>query len=1031
MSGQRILVLGTGPVMMGNFPEYNLAVATACRALKKLGHYVILLESHAASLAEDPGFCDKCYLEPLNRHSIEKLIEKERPHSILATVGGQNTLNIALLLHHFPHGLNHNFSFFGTTGHILETTQNAELFINAVQSLSAKTPESFVVNKHEKGVELGKTLGFPIVVKPVLAPGGIGTSITYNTKELDRAVAVALAVSQVKKAVIEKSLAGWKRTEWEVARDVRGQTAVIGGVEFIEPLGIHSADSPAVSPVQTLSDSEISSAKLLSTELIKKFKITGTATVQLAHNPSSEEVCVMSVDPRITRTSLWTGRAESVPVTEWHVFLCAGKSIDELAPEICEESRDLFDKNETKTRIWCRMPLFPDSRLMEKNELLTTYTKSVGNVAGVDTEFSRAMQKAVESADLKFEKPDKNETISHKDLLNELAKPLPTRIWNISLALNAGVSAEEISEASGINIWFINQFKNIFIENLNIKHTDILPLTKSKLSKTLFKSLGRTAFPEQESIDRTNSVLLISSESSLTKRGLEYEYILAQSVRELYDNGKYCILLSPNPLHLSDEAGVGLTHYVNFVSPENIEAVIKAENPTGIILQFENSLSSEIIEYVKKCSVPVLGTKVNSIERLRKRNRFQTLLQKLDVRMAPHGIAKNEKEVNVLISDIGFPVMVHPANPQNIPKVSVWYNNQDVETFLMRASSKELFPMSIESFLETGKEFHLDAVADGKKGFVAGIVEHVEEAGVHAADSAAFWPSTLIPENIINEATFILTKLVAELKLCGFVGVKFAFADEKLFLLDILPYATKSSGFIHKVTGKQFIHKVAGVLCGKPLSRIEAYEPLSEYLAVRAPVFPFPHFPYSDASLGPESCSIGEAVSFNHSFGIAYAKAISAAGNIIPTNGNVLLSIADRDKSDIIPIAKKLQSLGFGIIATPGTAAALKNLGLPGDQVLKIQDGRPNVVDKIIDGDVQLIISTPGGKNNRVSEAQMRHEAVDRKILVITTIAGARAIVAGIESFMRYGFDVFSLDEYMKELRRQEELNFVPQNLFD
>jgi len=1014
--------------MMGNFPEYNLAVARACRALKKLGHQVLLLESHAASLAEDQGFCDICYFEPINRLSIEKVIAKERPNSILATVGGQNTLNIALLIHHFPHGISGNLSFFGTTGHILETTQNAEIFINTVSSFSAKTPESFVVNKHEKGVELGKTLGFPIVVRPVLAPGGIGTSITYNKDELDRAVAVALAVSQVKKVVIEKSLAGWKRTEWEVMRDLRGNTTVIGGVEYIEPLGIHSADSPAVSPVQTLSEHEITSAKTLSTNLINKFNITGTATVQLAHNPSSEEVCVMSVDPRITRTSLWIERTEGTHVSEWHTFLCAGKSLEELNPEISEVSRDLFNQNETKTRIWCRMPLFPDSRLMGKNETLTTYNKSVGNVAGVDIDFSRALQKAVESIGMKFEKP---ENAGKKKLLNELAKPLPTRILNISLALNAGISAEEIRKVSGIDIWFIKQLNSLLTEKLNTKHVDILPSAKSKLSKTVFKSLGSSNYSGEEGVSRSNSVLLISSGSSLTERGFEYEYILAQAVRELYEIGKYCVLLSPNPLHLADEAGVGMTHYVNLVSPENIEAVIKEENPTGIILQFENSLSSKIIDYVKKCNVPVLGTKINSIERLRKRNRFQTLLQKLDVRMAPHGIAKNEKEVSVLIEDIGFPVMVHPSNPQNIPKVAVWYDEQDADAFIKQANQKELFPMSIESFLETGKEFHLDAVADGKNGFIAGIVEHVEEAGVHAADSAAFWPSTFIPENIINEANFVLTKLVAELKLCGFVGVKFAFAEEKLFLLDILPFATKSSGFIHKVTGQKFIPKVAKVLCGNSLSRVEAFEPLSEYLAVRAPIFPFPHFPNSDASLGPESCSIGEAVSFDHSFGIAYAKAISAAGNIIPTSGNVFLSIADRDKKDIIPLAKKLRSLGFGIIATPGTAEALNNAGLPGDQIMKIQDGRPNIIDKIIDGDVQLIISTPGGKGNRIAEAQMRHEAVDRKILVITTIAGARAIVAGIESFMRFGFDVFSLDEYMKKLRRQEELNFIPQNLFD
>jgi carbamoyl-phosphate synthase large subunit len=1079
---------------MGNGPEYNLSTAAACRTLREMGNTVILLESHVTSLAADEHFADITYLEPLNRLTIETIYNREDPHRVFASVGGQQALNIALLLYQIPHGLHKPLTFFGNSGDFLEATQNKERFTRIVHSTGAKTPRAFAVNKAAQGMELGRQLGFPIVVRATLALSGIATAVTYNSDELQHALDVALATSAVGEAVVEKSLAGYKRTEWEVVRDVRDEVMIVGSVEYIEPLGIHSNDSPVVTPVQSLPATERNRVEHLVEQLMRNFKLTGTATVQLAHGSNPDDIHVVKITPRINTTSLWCARAAGIPIVEWHVRLSAGEPLSELYKK-ADDTIDLFNaearQQEPQQSCWVRLPQFPGPRLMDSRELLTTYTKSVGSVTGVGPSFICALQKAVAAAGYAplgpgYRAREYSESWENERLLAEITRPTMWRIWDMYSGLRAGIAVDTLHDITGIDTWFISQLVQLYeLEQQwgSLQAKDLITSTEVKLEQLdNAKHMGcsdaqlaaainldesrLSAFREQQHLapcpvdpvagktqaptaveyrtlcygrdsgpgiqQDADVILIFGMVNSIIHRDSESEYIIAHAVREIHTRGKQSVLLSPNPLHLADEAGVPVRHYLEAVNVETVRAIIEHERPAGVILQFGERFTPDITALLKEMNVPILGTRIEHIERIRIRERFRIILQKLDVRQPAHGMAENAREAYMLADDIGYPIIVHPANPVNIPRIAIWYDQAEARQFLEQAPSlSELYPISIEKFLEDAKEFNVDGIADGTRLCVAGVIEYVEEAGVNSADSAAAWPVRTISPDILDKSREIASRIVEELNIRGIIGVKFAVRNDELFMIDLLPCVARSTVLLHKFTGCRFIPQAIQVLLGKSLDEIDCYEAAGNYRAVRAPVFPFTHFPGSSASLGPEKCSVGEAVGIDQSFGIAYAKALTAAGNLLPTKGNVLLAVSDRDKDYIIPIAKKLRFLGFGLLATAGTARELENIGVPFELVHKIHEGRPNAVDRIIDGDIQLIINTPGGKANRIAEAYMRQEAVERGILVITTIPGAYAAVSGIEAFMQHGFDVNPLEKYQHELRFQKEFRFEQQDSFD
>jgi carbamoyl-phosphate synthase large subunit len=1088
MPSQKILVLGTGPTLMGQGPECNLATLAACRALRELGHTVIMLESHAASLACDPAFAHVVYFEPINRATVEQIVNAELPNCVLATVSGQHALNIALLLHQLPFGLKSHLAFFGTAGDLLQATQDAETFARVVRGLGGHTPDLFVVSKQKQGEDLGRQLGFPVVVRPVLAPGGIGTAITYNTRELERAVEVALAVSPTGKVVVEKSLAGQKRTDWAVLRDLRGSVRVVGSIEYIEPLGIHSADSPAVSPAQTLSAEKKDRARRLAVELVARFQLIGAATVQFAHDDDNR-MTVLSVTPRVSRTSLLCGRVAMVSIAAWHVRLCGGVPIDELPASESQASAELFEPAATEPeRIWVRLPLFPGLRLMAPREALTTYPKSVGAVTTCGDSFLCALERAFAAGGGPALGPGCDSArhtaqLEDDEFRNELSRPTRNRMSLVYHALQMGMDTDEVHLLTGYDQFFCRQFaaladfehrwdafqpRELIARSEGqfelLREAKRLGCSDEQLAAAL--DLDSARFAEYRAqrglvagadclthcalehasgpVYRTvsyaphaarlqqqpgNRILILGSAGSVLEWMPEFDYLTARMIRSLHSDGVSTVLLSPNALHLADECGVPFVHYLDPVQPETVAAVFELERPSGVIIQCVHRHSDAVRAFLRESRIPLLGTSIDEIERLDARNRFQLLLQKLEIRQPTHGVAANAREAYRLAThDIGYPVMVHPAHALHIPRVAIWYDEQDARAFLEQAPSlTELYPLSIEQFLEEGREFQLQAIGDGQCAITTGILELVEEAGVHYADSAAVWPPRTIPPEILDESRDLAQRLAAELKLRGFFGVNCAYARDRLYILDILPHASGSTVFLDAVTGGKLIPVAARVLLGTSLADIDWSEPSGDFLGVRAPVFPFSHYPGTDASLGPENCSIGHAVSVARTFGAAYAKALMAAGNRLPTKGNALLSVADHDKQAIIPVAKKLRSLGFGILATTGTAAVLEQEGIPVDAVMKLQEGRPHIIDRIIDGDVNLIINTPHGKANRIAEAHIRHEAVDRGILLVTTVAGAIAAVDGVEAFMRHKTDILPLDSYVKDLRHQRSLPFDQQ----
>ncbi|NLF38277.1 carbamoyl-phosphate synthase large subunit [bacterium] len=1069
---------------MGQGAEYILAAAEACRVLRSLGHHVIALESHAAAFSIDARFSDTAYVETLNRETIEKIIRRERPHALLATVGGQTALNAALMLHRLPASEGQRASFFGSAPALLETTQSPEQFARMMNTLGAHAPESFVISREKQGMEFVRHLGFPLVVRAVLAPGSIGTAITYNRQELERAVQIALAVSPVQQAVVEKSLAGSKRTEWEIVRDGRDNVRAVGCIEYIEPLGIHSADSPAVLPVQSLRPDEAKAAQALACQAVRRLQLTGTATVQLAHCGGQGALAVVSVTPRVTRTTVWCARFTGLPLIEWHVRLSAGQPLDALVAGTACAAPDAQAIEADKC--WCRLPLFPGTRLMRQGEELTTYTKSIGGVAGAGHDFISALQRAIAAGGLPplgpgGAMPKDIAAAGLDELRTKLKNATPLRLWQAYRALQLGAGAGEIHEITGIAAHFLERLcelqaferrwvslqprdlvarstvgRDVLIEakqsgcgdeqlarSLNIEEKrlhehraergvvprvrTLAPQAGAGHSGTEFRWFTFAGTPEASAAPARDDapVLLIGPGAIRFERLIEVQYCLAEMVRELHALGRRCVLIARNPLHFADALGARLTQYIEPLNREAVSQVIAAERPGGVILQFVDRDARGAIAAVEEAGIPFLGTGIDALDRLATRERFNTLAQKLDLRQPPHGMAENAWDAYVTASDIGYPVMAHPARAISLPRVAIWYDSQDARNFLEQATSlSELYPLSIERFLEEGKEFEFVCIGDTREAYVAGVLEHIEEAGVHAADSGTVWPPRSIPSRVLDECGDIVRRLVRELRLRGLVSVKCVVADDKLFVLDVVPGATRSMAFVHRLCGGALLQLATRVVLGSQLRDLECPEVVSSILAVRAPVFPFSHFPGSDASLGPVMCSVGEAVGISPSFGIAYAKAQSAAGTPIPTKGMALISVADRDKDEIVPVAKQLRAIGFTILATAGTAARLHEQGVPVQTVCKVHEGRPNVVDRIIDGDVQLIINTPGGKENKRAETDMRHEAVQRGIPVITTIAGARATVAGIDAFMRHGLDPQPLQEHLKELRVQRQLTF-------
>ncbi len=1087
MAGQRILVLGTGPTGLGQGAEYNGAVAAACRALRALGHTVVLLESHASALAAAAEYAHTTYLEPLNRENIEKILMHERPHGVLATVGGRVALHTMLLMQQRQFGAaNARCTALGTSFELLEAALHSEHVSRAALALGSRCPQAFMVNKKKQGEEFGRQLGFPVVVRPVWAAGSLGTAITYNTQELDRAIDVALAVSPAGHIVIEKSLAGQQRTAWIVARDMRGAARVLGGVEYLEPLGIHSSDSPAVTPVQSMSDAECLILHSLAQHLVQRLQIAGVSTVHLAHGAGARDTTVLSISPHVTPAALWCGRANSIPVAAWHTRLNAGGALAEL--ERAMPSEDLFADQRPAAWVWCRMPVFPGRRLMGAREHLTTYAKSVGSVTGVGLEFVSALQRAIRAADLPplgpgHATPQFASTWSEDDLRAELGAPSVLRLWHVYRALQLGFSTEELQQLTHCAPWLIERLRAL--NELERRWVTMQPrdvaaagdacdeaLLEAKMlgcsDTQLADALGMDTARFRERCARKKitagnavvaddgggdnvrfatlvhgargramlpathgGVVIVGAGASLVNGAADYDYLTARVVAALRAAGRDCCLVSPTPLQAADDLGVPVRHYLE--PPHGaLREIVAAEQPAGLLLQCGERLPQPVLEHVRTLDVPVLGTSVHSLERLATRDRFHMLLQKLDVRQPSHSLAHNAHQAYTLADDVGYPVIVHPAQPKEMPRVVIWYDRQDARHFFEQATQlTEIYPLSIEKFLEDAREFHIDAIADGHDVMLAGIHEHVEEAGIHSADSAAVWPAHNLAPETAREARVVVTRLVRELRLCGFLGVKCALAQDKLYVLDVLPHAARSIALLDSLTGGRLVPLAVRMLLGGALRDADAHELVGDFLAVRAPVFPFHHFPGSDASLGPEHCSVGQALGVDKAFGIAYAKALTAAGNKLPTKGNVLLSIADRDKREIIPVAKQLRALGFGILATTGTAALMHEYGIPADATLKLQEGRPNVIDHIIDGDVQLIINTPGGKANRIAEAHLRHEAVDRGILVLTTVAGARAAVMGIEAFMRHGFDICTHAQHLRGLHQQQELVFEPQTTME
>lgn len=1081
MPTQRILVIGAGPVRMGHGLEYGVATDEACRALNEKGYTLIVLDNRTSAMTPDLYPHAAVYCEPLTHDVFDQVLARERPHAVLATAGGAPALHF-ILQRHYPGAVAGPCpTLFGPSAELLAATHDMETLRKVAESVGADAPQSSCVMNQRQGEDYAQQIGFPVIVQPRYCHGGVGTTIAYTQDEVARAVQIALSVSPIRHADITQSLYGMKRTEWVVLRDTRGTLHVVGGMEYIEPMGIHTADSPAVTPIQSLSEKTLAACKECICHATEKLALYGAVTFQLAHCYATGKMYIVSVEPYITRAALWVGRATHTDVVAHHIDCCESTPLDISGLTHAYPPTDFFtDEDRPTPSCWCRMPLFPGTRLFPSRDTLTTYSKSIGAVCGVGEDFLSAFFQAVYAAHASplgpsFSVQDNDISSEERDTHTAAMRLTPHRLWHVYRALQSGVALEELHHTTHIDPWFLEELVRArelqetwdAIPSGNFQtHTETYRAQfaaakcagcpDAQLARALGTDVARIADCRRElallagprllshdddatrrvtltyapgprtqylAHEAEETLLFLDTAESLVRHGPTHAYIIARMAAACHAHGARAILLSPDPLHSAAALGMPLRHYIVPVTPESLSHLLALERPCGVITHMDTDDIEPLASVLDMYDVPLLGASLDARRRIAHRERFHTLLQKLDIRQPPHAVAKNAQDVYITARDIGYPVMVHPARPSTVPRVAIWYDEDDARAFLHRAKSvSEIYPLSIESFIDTGKEYHIEAISDGTHVAIVGILEHVEEAGVHTADSAAFWPHRTLPAPIIETCKRYLTRIVEEVDVRGMISITVVVVDTTVYLLSVTPHASRSSAFMHMTTGRTFIPNALAMMRGETLQGGARDECTGSFIAVRTPVFPFARFPFSDASLGPEHYSIGEAVGVNTTFGTALAKAFTASGGIIPTRGVALLSLTDRDKGNAVALARQLRTLGFSLVATRGTAQALAAEGITATSVLKIHEGHPNALDYLCEGKIQLIINTPSGKEDRADEASLRHEALQRGLPVLTTVAGARAFIEGIQSFMRHGTLVRAMSEHTATLVHQREL---------
>ncbi len=1038
-----ILVIGSGPIVIGQACEFDYSGTQACKALKSDGYRVILVNSNPATIMTDPEIADRTYIEPLLPKYIERIIECEHPDAMLPTVGGQTALNLAIELDKLGILSKHNVKLIGAQIEAVNTAEDRQLFKKAMDEIGIESPRSGIAKNENDATKLLEYIGLPAIIRPSFTLGGSGSGIAYNTEEYDDIIQRGLSLSPINEILIEESVIGWKEYELEVMRDKADNFVVICSIENLDPMGVHTGDSITVAPAQTLSDYEYHLMRDAAKRIIRKVGVeTGGSNIQFAVNPDNGRLVVIEMNPRVSRSSALASKATGFPIAKIAAKLAVGYTLDEIPNDITLKTPASFEPSIDYVVV--KIPKWNFEKFPEAKTTLGTQMKSVGEVMALGSTFKQAFMKALHS--LEIEKSLSQFPVIPERLQLELRHPGPDRLAYLRYALLQGMSIEEVYDITKIDRWFLRQLNDLFTfsQELDQYIADNIPSSVIRKAKELGISDSRLAhllksdeqtirqlrknhaiLPTYKHVDtcaaefesytpyyystydaenevipgNKKKIMILGSGPNRIGQGIEFDYCCCHASFALKADGYETIMVNCNPETVSTDYDTSDRLYFEPLTYENVMNIIELEKPDGVIVQFGGQTPLKLAGQLYEAGVPIIGTSPDSIDLAEDRKRFGAFLHKHNIKHPDYGTARSFDEASEIAASIGFPVLVRPSYVLGGRAMQIVYDDSSLQQYMEQAvdvSSKH--PILIDKYLEDAFEYDVDVVADGNDVIIGGIMQHIEEAGIHSGDSSCVLPPIMITEEQHNDITGITRLIARELHVVGLMNIQFAVKDGIVYVLEVNPRASRTVPFVSKATGVPLAKIAAQVMAGKTLSSLGLKEDLTvQNCFVKSPVFPFNKFQGVDTILGPEMKSTGEVMGTGATFGEAFLRAQEAAGLQLPTAGTVFISVNDRDKEKALDIAGQFTELGFSIIATRGTAAYLNSNNIAADFVYKVNEGRPNVVDLIKNGKIHILINTPLGKESFFDEKAMRRAAIQYNIPCITTLSGALATIGAIK----------------------------------
>ena len=1042
---QSVLIIGAGPIIIGQACEFDYSGAQACKALKSEGYRVILVNSNPATIMTDPLLADATYVEPIHWESVEKIIEKERPDALLPTMGGQTGLNTALTLAKKGILKKYNVELIGASREAIDKAEDRELFDKTMKGIGIETPRSGIAHSMEEALIVQEKLGFPCIIRPSFTLGGSGGGVAYNIQEFKEICEKGLDLSPTTELLIDESLLGWKEYELEVVRDKNDNCIIICSIENLDPMGVHTGDSITIAPAQTLTDKEYQVLRDQSFRILREIGVeTGGSNVQFGICPETGRVVVIEMNPRVSRSSALASKATGFPIAKVAALLSVGFSLDELQNDITNGLTPASFEPSIDY-IVTKIPKFAFEKFPQADDRLTTQMKSVGEVMGIGRTFQESLQKALQSLeeDMHGFESILDHTMNQNEALRyQLTFPGCKRILYVADAIRLGWSAEEINQLTGMDFWYLHQIidlvneENIlqdmhlqdidFSKMLNLKQKGfadqrIADLTRSnaidvrKARKKLgvmpsFKRVDtcaaefatETAYMysayegECESRPTKNKkVVVLGSGPNRIGQGIEFDYCCVHASFALQEEGFESIMINCNPETVSTDYDTSDRLYFEPITEEKVLDIIDLEQPEGVIIQFGGQTPLKLSETLLSNNVKILGTDVDAIDRSEDRERFQSLANQLNLKQPPNSTVKNLEEAIKVSDDIGFPIVVRPSYVLGGRAMELVHTKTELEKYLKEAvevSDKK--PILLDGYLTDAIEVDVDVISDGSEIQIGGILQHIEQAGIHSGDSACSLPPYSLSKQVLEEIEKQAKKIAAELNVVGLMNIQFAVQDKTVFIIEVNPRASRTVPFISKCLGQSLVKLATKTMVGKSLQETSFSNALPKnYFFVKEAVLPFDKFPAVDPILGPEMKSTGEVMGIGLSFGEAYAKAQKAANKIVPDSGLAFVSVKESDKKylpDLIPL---LIDQGFELISTKGTAEAINKLGYKSSFINKVNEGRPHIVDELLNNKVNLLINTTEGRQSIEDSASIRRTALQNKLFCITTIFGAFAIL--------------------------------------